>query len=78
MALKQAPVKAQQPTEVEVDVAEVFVTPPVLVAQAVQPAETQTPMTLPSTASPFTSVALAGLMIGGFGLMLLFFAKRIC
>jgi hypothetical protein len=76
VALKQAPVKAQQATGEEVEVAEVFATPVTLLAQANPPAESQTPKTLPATASPLPSIALAGLMMGCLGLVLRFIAQR--
>ena len=77
VALKQAPVKAQQPGGDEVEVAEVFVTPPILIAQANPQVDNQTPATLPTTASPLASIALSGMMIGCVGLMLRFAAKRV-
>jgi hypothetical protein len=77
VALKQAPVKAQQPAGDEVEVAEVFVTPPILIAQANPPVDNQAPATLPTTASPLASIILSGMMIGCLGLMLRFAAKRV-
>jgi hypothetical protein len=42
MALKKAPVKAQQPTGEEVEVVQVFTTPPQLIAQNTAPAQSST------------------------------------
>jgi hypothetical protein len=53
VALKQAPLKAQQPTEEEVEITQVF-TPP--------PATSQLPRRLPKTASPLPLVGLIGLL----------------
>ncbi len=55
MAMKQAPLKAQQPTEVEMDAAEVFV------ATAKAPVSTN----LPKTASPLPLIGLLGLLALG-------------
>ena len=59
MALKQAPLKAQKPTEEEVEIAEVFISPP-------PPAQTQAaakmPKKLPKTGSPLPLVGLIGLL----------------
>jgi hypothetical protein len=53
VSMKQATLKAQQPTEEEVEIAEVFIAPP--------PAEvTQVAATLPKTASPLPLMALIG------------------
>jgi hypothetical protein len=68
VALKQAPLKAQQPSGEEVEVAEVFI------AQATLPEQ---PSTLPTTASPLASIALGGLMIACLGLTLRFVASRV-
>jgi hypothetical protein len=76
VALKQAPVKAQRPAGEEVEVAQVFLTPPTLIAQATSPAP-QGQTELPSTASPLASIALGGLIIGCCGLVLRFASKRI-
>lgn len=51
VAMKQVVLKAQQPTEVEVDAAGVFVA-----------TETPLPATLPKTASPLPLIALVGLL----------------
>jgi hypothetical protein len=53
--MRQAPLKAQKPTEEEVEIAEVFV------AQDSTPAP-ELPSTLPTTASPLPLIALAGLL----------------
>jgi hypothetical protein len=56
VALQQAPLKAQQPTEEEVEIAEVFSAPP--------------PATLPQTASAFPLIGLIGLLaLAGAGLL---------
>ena len=60
VAMKQAPLKAQQPTEEEVEIAQVFQTPP------------PTPIVprLPKTASPLPLVGLLGLLsLVGAGLL---------
>jgi hypothetical protein len=71
MAMKQAHLKAQQPTEEEVEIAEVFAVPdPVQTAQAQLPAE------LPQTGSPFPLIGLVGLLSVGVALGLRFGAAR--
>jgi hypothetical protein len=55
VAMKQAPLKAQQPTEVEVDAAEVFVTV----------ADAPVPTKLPKTASPLPLIGLIGFLALG-------------
>ena len=77
VAMKQAAVKAQQPAGDEVEVADVFVTPPILIAQATPPVNPQTPATLPTTASPLASIALGGFVIGCLGLLARFAASRV-
>jgi hypothetical protein len=77
VALKQAPIRAQQPTGGEVEVAQVFVVPPTLIAQAIPSPVPQAQLQLPATASPLPSIALGGLMIGCLGLVLRFAAKRV-
>lgn len=59
MAMKQAPLKAQQPTEEEVEIAEVFAAPPVPL-----------PASLPQTASSLPLVGLIGLVALGFAMLL--------
>jgi hypothetical protein len=54
VAMKQAPLKAQQPTEEEVEIAEVFLPPP-----------PQAPASLPQTASSLPLVGLIGLLSFG-------------
>src|SRR6202451_2898645 len=63
VAMKQATLKAQQPTEEEIEIAQVFIPPP--------PAEvTQVATILPTTASPLPLVGLAGLLLlAGAGLL---------
>jgi hypothetical protein len=77
VAMKQAPVKAQRPAGDEVEVAEAFETPPTLIAQATPPVNSQTPATLPTTASPLAAIALGGMVFGCLGLTLRFAAKRV-
>jgi hypothetical protein len=77
VALKQAPVRAQQPTGGEVEVAQVFLIPPTLIAQVDPSPVPQAQPELPATASPLPSIALGGLMIGCLGLVLRFTAKRV-
>ena len=55
MAMKQAPLKAQKPTEEEVEIAEVFTSPP-------PQATAGMPTKLPTTASPLPLVGLIGLL----------------
>ncbi len=55
MAMKQAPLKAQKPTEEEVEIVEVFPLPPAQVAASL-------PSTLPKTASPLPFIGLIGLL----------------
>ena len=76
VALKQAPVRAQQPTGGEVEVAQVFVTPPTLIAQATPAPALEAQPELPTTASPLPSIALGGLMFGCLGLTLRFRCKK--
>jgi hypothetical protein len=63
VAMKQATLKAQQPTEEEIEIAQVFIPPP--------PAEvTQVAAKLPTTASPLPLVGLIGLLsLVGAGLL---------
>jgi hypothetical protein len=56
VAMAQAPIKAQKPTEEEVEVAEVFLVP------AASPDTTQLPAVLPTTASPLPLIALIGFL----------------
>jgi hypothetical protein len=67
MAMKQAPLKAQKPTEEEVEIAEVFTPPP----QAAQThAAAKMSKRLPQTASPLPLVGLIGLLsLGIAGLL---------
>ena len=66
VAMNQAPLKAQKPTEEEVEIAEVF---------AVSP-EARLPPTLPSTASPLPLIGLVGLLSIGAGVGLRFAAAK--
>ena len=66
--MKQASLKAQQPTEEEVEVAEVFV------AQA--PASSSLPETLPTTASSLPLVGLLGLFSLATGSLMWFVSAR--
>lgn len=75
VALKAAPVKAQQPEGVEVELTEIFVTPPTLIADNTQ--ADQLPATLPHTASSLPSIALGGLMIACLGMTLRFAARKV-
>jgi hypothetical protein len=59
VAMKQAPLKAQQPTEQEVEVAEVFLPPPAPAAAS-----------LPQTASSLPLVGLIGLVAFGIARLL--------
>ena len=66
VAMNQAPLKAQKPTEEEVEIAEVF---------AVS-AEAPLPPTLPTTASPLPLIGLVGLLSIGAGVGLRFAAAK--
>lgn len=74
VAMKKAPVKAQQPSGEEVDVAEVFTTPPQLVAQNTTPAPAST---LPATGSSLPLVGLVGLILMTAGMGLRFAVRKI-
>ena len=56
VAMAQAPLKAQKPTEEEVEIAEVFLPP------AAATDTTQLPATLPATGSPLPLIALIGFL----------------
>lgn len=58
MAMKKAPLKAQQPTEQEVEIAEVFTPPPASAPQAAAKMAKR----LPKTASPLPLIGLLGLV----------------
>jgi hypothetical protein len=74
MALKQAPLKAQKPSEEEVEITEVFTPPP---AAAQTQAAAKMPKKLPKTASPVPLVGLIGLLsLGTAGLLRRFSAKH--
>ena len=66
MALKQAPLKAQKPTEEEVEIVQAFPPPPAAQTQSAS----NMPQKLPTTASPLPLVALIGLLsLGMAGLL---------
>jgi len=74
MAMKQAPLKAQKPSQEEAEIAEVFVPPPSAERAAPESAQaTTTPAAhahrrLPKTASPLPLIGLIGLLsLGGAG-----------
>jgi hypothetical protein len=71
VAMKQAPLKAQKPTEEEVEIAEVFVQ-----LDPVQTAQAPSPATLPTTASPAPLIGLVGLLSLCAGASLRFAAAR--
>ena len=88
MALKKAPVKAQQPTGEEVEITEVVTTPPQLLAQNTAPAasaQSNSPSTtaaqpaskLPTTASSLPLVALLGFFLASAGFLLRFAARKV-
>ena len=56
MEMRQAPLKAQKPTEEEVEISEVFV------AQASPTDQLQLPAELPHTGSPLPLIGLVGLL----------------
>jgi hypothetical protein len=70
MAMKQAALKAQKPTEEEVDISEVFV------AQASPTDQTPLPAELPRTGSPLPLIGLIGLLSLGAALILRLTATR--
>jgi len=71
--LKQAPVRAIQPTGEEVELAQVVTPPPAVQTQA-EIAETRS---LPKTASPLPLIALFGLVFLGGALTLRFAERRV-
>ena len=81
MALKRAPVKAEQPTGEEVEIVGIFPTPPQLLAQNTSPAQSSSPASpahkLPATASELPLVGLLGLMLASAGVLLRFAARRV-
>jgi len=83
VALKKAPVKAEQPTGGEVEASQVVQTPPELLAQnnapaaSTAPAEPAKPTTLPKTASVLPLVGLAGLLLASAGLLLRLVARKL-
>jgi len=81
MALKRAPVKAEQPTGEEVEITEIFPTPPQLLAQNSPPAKSDSPAQpaskLPATASELPLVGLLGLVLASAGVLLRFAARRL-
>jgi hypothetical protein len=73
VAMKQAPLKAQKPTEEEVEIAGVFTAPP---APAQTAAAAPMPKTMPRTASPLPLIGLLGLLsLGAAGLLRLATAR---
>ena len=83
VALKAAPVKAQQPTGEEVEITQVTTTPPQLLAQNTPPAQsnataaTQPAKKLPATASGLPLIGLFGFILASSGLLLRFAARRL-
>ena len=81
VALKRAPVKAEQPTGEEVEITEIFPTPPQLLAQNSPPARSDSPAQpaskLPATASELPLVGLLGLVLASAGVLLRFAARRL-
>ena len=71
MALKQAPLKAQKPTEEEVNISEVFI------AQASPGDQPQLPAELPHTGSPLPLIGLVGLLSLGAALGVRFAVARV-
>src|SRR5271154_5747909 len=70
VAMSQAPLKAQQPNEEEVEIAEVFV------AQALPADPAQLPAELPKTASLFPLIGIVGLLSLGAAFGMRFAAAR--
>ena len=85
IALKKAPVKAEQPSGEEVEIGTVVITPPQLLAQNNAPPQSTSPATtsakpapkLPATASSLPLVALLGLIFASAGLVLRFAVRRL-
>ena len=85
MALKKAPVKAQQPSGEEVEIGTVVTTPPQLLAQNTPPLKSTSPATtsarpaskLPATASSLPLVALIGLILVTAGFLLRFVQRKL-
>ena len=87
MALKKAPVKAQQPTGEEVEITEVVTTPPQLLAQNTAPAKRPVQFAfdngrsaaskLPTTASSLPLMALLGFFLASAGFLLRFAARKV-
>jgi hypothetical protein len=62
MAIKRAPLKAQQPTGAEVEIAQVFKAPPAAQPKVAQAAPATTSKQLPKTASDLPLIGLIGLV----------------
>ena len=78
VALKKAPVKAEEPAGGEAEINQVVTTPPQLLAQNTPPAApAQTPTKLPTTASSLPLVALIGFIFASVGLLARFASRRI-
>jgi len=78
VALKKAPVKAEQPTGEEVEITDIFPTPPQLLAQNTSPTQSSSPVhKLPATASELPLVGLLGLVLASAGILLRFAARRL-
>ncbi len=71
VAMSQAPLKAQKPTEEEAEIAEVFA-----VSEPLPTDEAQLPATLPATGSPLPLIGLVGLLSLAAALGLKFAAAR--
>jgi hypothetical protein len=71
VAMSQAPLKVQKPSEEEVEIAAVFAAP----AQA-RTSEAQLPASLPATGSPWPLICLVGLCSLGAGISLRFAVRR--
>jgi hypothetical protein len=85
IALKKAPVTAQQPSGEEVEIGTVVTTPPQLLAQNTPPVKSTSPATtsapaaskLPATASSLPLVALLGLIFVTAGFLLHFVQRKL-
>lgn len=70
VAMKQTPLKAQQPTQVEVEITAVFIPPPTVEVSPAPEAQTEVEAKLPKTASSLPLVGLIGLLsLGIAGLL---------
>ena len=78
MEMKQAPLKAQRPTQEEVEIAQVFTivtAPPPVAPPSVKPQPTQLPNELPHTASPLPLIGMIGILTLGTAFVLHYYSR---